>query len=275
MSLLGSLFKKKPSSYRPASFAGHYYPQEAEELAQMVSGTIARAVVPDTIVNPPRALVVPFAQLSVMATSCGAAYACIERHAQAYERVVIFAPALRIPFRAMATDTVDAWRTPVGDVWVDAELRDSLLQEEEVMRAIDEAHRAEPSIEVQLPFLHHINPQWRVVPVLVGDGSSEAPAALMEAFWSMPRTLILVCTELSIEAPPEVAQQQDEATLGRLMSCESGFTRGHASARVVLDALMDVARKAGAAPTLLAHHSSADALGEQPLVTTFASVAYS
>jgi AmmeMemoRadiSam system protein B len=61
-----------------------------------------------------------------------------------------------------------AWRTPTGDVSVDHELAEKLLQAFPDLTDDAEAHRFEHAIEVELPFLRLIRPEITFVPIAVG-----------------------------------------------------------------------------------------------------------
>lgn len=58
------------------------------------------------------------------------------------------------------------WRTPLGDVKVDGEAADRIVQQSGIVDIDDTAHRYEHSIEVQLPFLQYLyGSKFRIVPI--------------------------------------------------------------------------------------------------------------
>jgi AmmeMemoRadiSam system protein B len=70
-----------------------------------------------------------------------------------------------------------AWRTPLGDVEVDASLAVEILTLGSPFRVDREAHRSEHSLEVQLPFLQIAMPGARIVPLSIGLGRGERAMA--------------------------------------------------------------------------------------------------
>jgi len=80
--------------------------------------------------------------------------------------------------RGIRTNAVYArgsWLTPFGDVMVDEDFADRLLEEVGELAERDEAaHQSEHSIEVQMPFLKHFFPSARAVPISVLPGESAA-----------------------------------------------------------------------------------------------------
>lgn len=61
-----------------------------------------------------------------------------------------------------------AWRTPLGDASIDDELAEALLARlaGELVEA-PEAHQMEHSLEVQVPFVQHLFPEARIVPLMI------------------------------------------------------------------------------------------------------------
>lgn len=59
------------------------------------------------------------------------------------------------------------WRTPLGEVPVNAALAAALLAESPLLRANPDAHAEEHSLEVQIPLLQLLCPQATIVPIAV------------------------------------------------------------------------------------------------------------
>lgn len=71
-----------------------------------------------------------------------------------------------------------AWRTPLGDVAIDADLTEAILALGPPFMVDPEAHLGEHSLEVQLPILQTVAPQARIVPLAVSTGTgADAVAA--------------------------------------------------------------------------------------------------
>lgn len=271
MGFFQNLFKRQPKTSRPPQFAGHYYPEQSEALSQLIEPWLQN---PPHANQPPRALVVPFGQLSVIAPSMAPAYALLYAHAQDYDHIFMFAPSLRIPFRALATSFVQAWTCPLGHIWLNEAHQRTLIEHENV-RIIEEAHLAEPSLEVQLPLLYSIRPEWTISPLLMGDGSPDIPFEIMKQAWHTPKTLILIATEFSNELTPEDAIEQDEETLSQLLDQQPTLRRAQTSGRVLMNALSRLSAECGGRVEVLArHHSGQTIEPAPPLVVSYASLVY-
>ena len=72
------------------------------------------------------------------------------------------------------------WRTPLGDVTVDAELASEILALGLPFGSDHAAHLGEHSIEVQLPLLLAAAPAARIVPLVVGAGTGTGAVAAGE-----------------------------------------------------------------------------------------------
>ncbi len=65
-----------------------------------------------------------------------------------------------------------SWQTPIGDVPVDEDLADELLQAgDDLMRSNPDAHAMEHSLEVQVPLLKLAMPETRILPIAVPPAS--------------------------------------------------------------------------------------------------------
>jgi len=90
------------------------------------------------------------------------------------ETVVLFGAVHMWGIPGAAMYASGAWRTPLGDLEVDAELADAVLAETRFVRDAPAAHAQEHAIEVQLPFVKHLLPAARIVPIAVPP-IAEAP----------------------------------------------------------------------------------------------------
>ena len=163
---------------RPSALAGSWYPEDPDELRRRVDDFLAAVNAPD-LYGELRALIAPHAGYRFSGYAAAAAFKCIGD--QEFARVVILAPTHNVPLRGCSVPAYSAYRTPLGDVPLDAAAcaalrRHSLISDQR------RAHRSEHSIEIELPFLQRTLEQFSIVPVLVGhleeDEVEELAAAL-------------------------------------------------------------------------------------------------
>lgn len=147
---------------RPPAVAGTFYEGTAERLRAQVDACFA--------VNPPAAkrpfvgAVVPHAGLMYSGHVAAAFYA----QADLPRRFVILCPNHTGLGHFAAIQAEGAWRTPLGDVPIDAALARSLMAKTDLIATDDRAHAREHSLEVQLPFLQRLLADFTFVPICLG-----------------------------------------------------------------------------------------------------------
>jgi AmmeMemoRadiSam system protein B len=83
--------------------------------------------------------------------------------------------AVHRAIRRSAIFSNGVWRTPLGDAEVDERLaREILARADDLLADDPRAHEEEHSIEVQVPFLQHLFPDAKIVPIAVVPGE-DAP----------------------------------------------------------------------------------------------------
>lgn len=73
-----------------------------------------------------------------------------------------------------------AWRTPLGDATIDEPLAEALQAACPQLREDAAAHSAEHSLEVQIPFLQVLRPDFTFVPIALGAVQFEELVAIGE-----------------------------------------------------------------------------------------------
>lgn len=207
---------------RPPAVAGTFYPGRADALARTLDADLAVALDAErtAAVGPggtggrarPKALIVPHAGYVYSGPIAAIAYARLLPWRDAIRRVVLLGPAHRVPVASMAVSRADAWETPLGAVLVDADLRARVLALPGVESA-DEPHAPEHSLEVQIPFLQRVLAEgWTLLPIIVGQASHRAVAAVLDEVWGGDETLIVVSSDLSHYNTDRKAKKLDRDT---------------------------------------------------------------
>lgn len=112
-----------------------------------------------------------------------------------------------------------AFRTPLGDVPVDAACAARVAAATSLVAVDHEAHRAEHAIEVLLPFLQVVRPAGaRIVPLVVAWDRWEAARELGEALAQVVReagepVLLVASSDLNHYEPAPVSERKDARAL--------------------------------------------------------------
>ncbi len=105
---------------------------------------------------------------------------------------------------------VDDFQTPLGVAKVDQELAKSIRKD--LVDVDPEAHNFEHSIEVQLPFLQHISPDFRFVPICMGFQDYEAAHGLGEILRDAVKgrdVVVIASTDMSHYVTAGTAKAKD------------------------------------------------------------------
>lgn len=260
---------------RLPAVAGAFYPADAKTLRREVEALLAGASRSPTApaADPPKALICPHAGYVFSGPVAARAYSLLAPVRERICRVVLLGPAHRAAVRGLAIPTVAAFRTPLGDIPLDADGRTRLLGLPQVV-ADDKAHAFEHSLEVQLPFLQNMLDSFELLPLAVGAASPEAVGEVLDAAWGGPETLVVISSDLSHYLPYEAAQDADRASIERILA---GRPLDHAQAcgATPINGLLLAARRRNLRPTLLDLRNSGDTAGDRSRVVGYAALAFS
>jgi AmmeMemoRadiSam system protein B len=258
------------SSVRPAAVAGMFYPADNRRLAQEVQQMLARARQFDLA---PKALIVPHAGYVYSGAIAATAYAALRPYAAQIRRVVLLGPTHRVAVRGLALPGADAFETPLGRVMLDAASAASIAQLPQVTVSA-EAHALEHSLEVQLPFLQSVLPDFTLLPLAVGIATAEEVAEVLEAVWGGKETLIVISSDLSHYLPYSDAQRVDNETAQSILMLRQPIAHDHACGGTPVSGLIIAAKQHLLTPHLLDLRNSGDTSGTRDQVVGYASFAF-
>ena len=256
---------------RTPAVAGQFYPADAAKLRGDVESYISGAKPAQIKGSWPKALIAPHAGFVYSGAVAGTAYATLKNARGTVRRVVLLGPAHRVGFRGLALPSVTAFRTPLGDISLD---RSGLARISALPGVVemDEAHALEHSLEVHLPFLQVALGDFELVPIVVGDADAESVAAVLEALWGGPETLIVISSDLSHYHDYLTAQTLDAATAeaieqGRI---DAVTTQGACGGRPI-KGLLALGRRRTLEVKLLDLRNSGDTAGSRDKVVGYGS----
>jgi AmmeMemoRadiSam system protein B len=260
-----------PSPRRPRrpAVAGLFYPAEPRSLADTVANLLG-AVEPGNAV--PKALVAPHAGYVYSGSTAAVAYAQLSGARSAYRRVVLLGPSHRVPFTGIALCSADAYVTPLGPVPTDPRAAETIAHVPTV-RMLDAAHVPEHSLEVHLPFLQTLLEGFTLVPLVVGDAPPEHVAAVLEALWDDPETLVVVSTDLSHYLDYDTAVRADRTTTHAIEALDARIRPEQACGCRPLNGLLHLARERGLRVTTLRLCNSGDTAGSRDRVVGYGAYA--
>ena len=255
---------------RPAAVAGMFYPGDANVLTHDVRAMLAAARPGE--LNP-KALIVPHAGYVYSGAIAASAYAVLKNIAPKIRRVVLLGPTHRVAVRGLALPGADAFATPLGTVQVDSAAAQAIAHLPQVMTSAP-AHAQEHSLEVQLPFLQTVLPDFKLLPLAVGMATPQEVAEVLEVLWGGDETLIVVSSDLSHYLPYNTARQVDTASTQSILALEHPLSHEQACGATPINGLMLAAHRHHLAPHLLDLRNSGDTAGPRDGVVGYASFAF-
>ncbi len=251
---------------RETAVAGTFYEANPERLRQVLASILDSS--PAYSGSRPEALIVPHAGYAYSGSLAGQAYATLAPTADEISRVVLFGPAHRVSLRGMALPDADAFATPLGTVPLDLETI-SVASALPGVCLSNEAHRLEHSLEVQLPFLQTVLGQFSLIPVVVGDCEASTVAAVVDALWGGPETLLVVSTDLSHFHSYDEARLHDARTCSRLVKKDSTLNGRDACGAYALNGLISSEHCQSLTVEQLAICNSGDTAGNKDRVVGY------
>jgi AmmeMemoRadiSam system protein B len=256
------------ASIRPAAVAGSFYPQSAPALRASIARLLPAAA--DRALTSPKVLIVPHAGLVYSGPIAGTAYHTLATAGQQVRRVVLLGPAHRVWLQGLAVPSATAFATPLGAVPVDRAAVAAALALPGVVTN-DEAHAAEHSLEVQLPFLQVVLGEFSLVPLVVGAAEPEAVAQVIDALWGGAETLVVVSSDLSHYHDYDTANVRDRETVAAIEGLvPAALGRDSACGRRPLQGLLLVAQQRGVRLQCLDRRNSGDTAGPRERVVGYA-----
>jgi hypothetical protein len=156
--------------------AGQFYPGQRDECIAEIKQCLeeatlnqpprpgaaeGKAMVPKTIV----AGIVPHAGWTFSGATAGLVFSEIRQKHPKVDTFVIFGAAHSYIGQPPAVYDKGAWLTPLGEIPIDEELANAVLESETAISDC-EAHDSEHSMEVQVPFIQYLFPDAKILPIL-------------------------------------------------------------------------------------------------------------
>ena len=119
-----------------------------------------------------------------------------------------------------------AWRTPLGDAPIDEALAEALRAACPLLREDSMAHSAEHSLEVQIPFLQVLRPEFSFVPIALGTVRFEDLIKVGEAIGSVlaesdEEILLLTTSDLNHYENDAMTRVKDRKAIDRILALDA------------------------------------------------------
>jgi AmmeMemoRadiSam system protein B/AmmeMemoRadiSam system protein A len=259
--------------------AGYFYPGSASEIKAMMARFVDRNVAKEDVVG----LLVPHAGYQYSGVVTGATLSRINFK----DTFIIMGPTHSGLGKPFSVWTEGTWKTPLGEVEVDAELARKIVEVSGHLEEDYQAHREEHAVEVQIPFLQYIKPDVRIVPMILAGAPAgtykEIGRDIARAIKELKREAIIMASgDMTHYEPHETAMEKDMKAVEAMLSLdEDELTQRYRELDISMCAygpavcLIVAAKELGATDAELAmYRTSGDATGDKSAVVGYAGVIF-
>ncbi len=210
-------------SIKEPNVAGAFYPDAPAELSQMIDGFLESAK-PEPVEGEIFVLISPHAGYGFSGQTAAFGYKLIK--GKPYKTVIVIGPSHYFGFSGVSIYPQGSFRTPLGDLEVDKEFTQKLLNLDEEIIFEPAAFEKEHSIEAQLPFLQKVlSDGFKIVPIVMGDcpllACQKLAGLLKETIGSRKDVLIIVSTDMYHGYDYQEAEIIDALTLSYLKNMDA------------------------------------------------------
>jgi AmmeMemoRadiSam system protein B len=277
---------------RPA-VAGSWYPRTRSELTDAVDRYLAAArdhaaVTPRPDLAEVIGLIAPHAGL--MYSGAVAAFAYAQIAADSIDTAIMVGPSHFVAFDGVSIYPRGGFDTPLGVAEVDEACATALMTASSIIHELPAAHTREHALEMQLPFFRRVAPQGRIVPLIMGEQTTDtiqelgrALGTVREASARMGRRVVLVAsTDLSHYHDAATAALLDEVVIDHVARLDADGLQAsllhrpdHACGGGPAVSVLLAARQQGArSSVILKYADSGDVSGDKTSVVGYLAAAF-
>jgi AmmeMemoRadiSam system protein B len=203
---------------RLPAVSGRFYPSNPLELTALVRQYTA--VAPLSAPARARACLGPHAGYVYSGHVTGAVLARIALP----KKIIILGVRHNPGGEPVAILSSGAWRTPLGDAAIDEPLAAALREACPLLQEDSVAHTAEHSLEVQLPFLQVLVPEFTFVPIALGTVHFEKLVSVGEAIAKVlagrEDVLLLTTSDLNHYEDDATTRVKDRKAINQLLALD-------------------------------------------------------
>jgi hypothetical protein len=263
---------------REAAYAGQFYPGYAGDLRKEIESFAAH---PGSLWDA-KGVLVPHAGYIYSGSVAGKVFSSVKLP----RRFLILGPNHTGRGTDLALAPAGLWQTPLGTVPIDAELNDRLMGACPELQEDPSAHRNEHCLEVQIPFLQVLRPDFTFSAICVRTTDFTSLESMGHAIATVLHSerepvLLVASSDMTHYENAETAARQDRFAIDRILAVDPGGLYrevlenditmcGFAPAVTVLVACADLG--AGSAK-LIQYTNSGEASGDFSQVVAYAGIA--
>ncbi|OUJ18975.1 putative class III extradiol dioxygenase MEMO1 family [Methanonatronarchaeum thermophilum] len=255
---------------RKPAVSGTFYPSSKDGLIDFIEGIIKPDLKNASIV------ISPHAGIRYSGKVAGKAISCL-KEADTY---IIIGPDHHGRGAALSLSR-ENWKTPLGDVEVDTDIGDQLMD----IAVYDSiAHEQEHSIEVQIPFLQYYHEDFSILPISMGLQDKETVVEIADKLVDILENndVALVCSsDFTHYESKSSAQKKDKKAIDQILKQDT--TEFYKTIRKEnisicgygpIATAMEIAKAKKMQGNLIEYTTSAETTGDETQVVGYAAIAF-
>lgn len=265
------------STVRNPVVAGKFYTSSPKDLEREIKGYLSSKAEKYDV----RGCISPHAGYMYSGYVAGCVFSSITPR----DAYIVLGPnhtGIGLPF---GLDAGRKWLTPLGEVEIDKELSEAVLDISRFIKKDERCHDYEHSIEVQLPFLQILSKNFKFVPIIIGGGGleeykemgKEIAGAIKETGSS---AMIIASSDMTHYEPHEVAKKKDKLAINKILELDVDgfFTQvvkhdismcGYAPTAIMLSACKELGAQNA---LLIKYQTSGETSGDYSAVVGYAGI---
>jgi len=282
--------KKELEIIREPTVAGEFYPEDKIQLSALIDNFLEKASLPE-VKGEVIALIVPHAGYQFSGEVAAHAFKTLE--GEQVDTVIIVGNSHHERFDGVSVFPKGVYKTPLGEVEIDSDLAQRIIQESDRIFFRESAHQLEHSIEVEIPFLQKTLKHFKIVPILFGNSQKDDWKILGDAILKHIKgknVILIASSDLSHYPPYEVAKYADKKTIDAILTGDiEHFEKTiqelqqenlpnavtFACGSDAIKTVMYVARQLGASEIkLLKYANSGDSTGDKNRVVGYSAIGF-
>jgi AmmeMemoRadiSam system protein B len=145
--------------------AGQFYPGQRNSCMAEINEYLRQAEPAELLPETIAAGIVPHAGWTFSGSLAAMVFSAIKQRHDKVNTFIIFGAAHGYYSPSPAVYDKGSWLTPLGEVAIDEDLADAVLKSDAAV-SDTRSHEYEHSIEVQVPFVQHLFPDAKILPIL-------------------------------------------------------------------------------------------------------------
>ena len=269
----------KEFKIRKPAVAGQFYSSSSQGLKNQIEALIDKNSKKTDVI----ACMLPHAGYMYSGRVAGETVSCINIK----DKVILLGPNHTGYGTAFSIMTQGLWQTPLGEVRIDSELANKILNKSKNLEDDSLAHMYEHSLEVELPFLQYFKENFEIVPIAFLSDNIEQLKEVGEEIASVLKdsdnknsTMLLASSDMTHYESQADAENKDKEAIDAILELNEDRLMekikrldismcGYAPVIVMLKAAKILGAKTA---NLVKYQTSADVTGDRNSVVGYAGI---